>query len=91
MVLRDLAKWDKTFLQFLSTNKKPEKPISNSFSSLQSSGHRIVHGSGSPNSQKQTLIKLHDLINYEEDENGKVIIPLPQKSANRVIITDEDI
>lgn len=50
-----------------------------------------MHGSGSPNSQKQTLIKLHDLINYEEDEDGKVIIPLPQKPANRVIITDEDI
>jgi hypothetical protein len=41
---------DKTFLQFLSTNKKPEKPNPNSFGSLQASGHRIVHGSGSPNS-----------------------------------------
>ncbi len=77
MVLRDLAKRDKTFLQFLSTNKKPEKPNTNSFTSLQTSGHRIIHGTGSPNSQKQTLIKLHDLINYEEDEDGKVIIPLP--------------
>jgi hypothetical protein len=34
MVLRDLAKRDKTFLQFLSTNKKPEKPNPNSFGSL---------------------------------------------------------
>jgi hypothetical protein len=50
MVLRDLAKRDKTFLQFLSTNKKPEKPNANSFGSFVASGHRIVHGSGSPNS-----------------------------------------
>jgi hypothetical protein len=72
-VLRELAKKDKVFLQFLSSNKKqPPQPSINMQSSAFKSG---VHSNQkSPQGpQKQVLLKAYEVISYDESQTEMVI------------------